>query len=60
LATIAALFTHFMLLRAPVTTDLASWRAPFGLWCVGTVLVLGLGACYIANRGQDRQHEQES
>ena len=27
LATIAALFTHFMLLRAPFTTDFNSWRA---------------------------------
>ena len=27
LATIAALATHFMLLRAPLTTDLSSWRA---------------------------------
>jgi hypothetical protein len=26
-ATIAALFTHFLLLRAPLTTDISSWRA---------------------------------
>jgi tRNA A-37 threonylcarbamoyl transferase component Bud32 len=56
LAAISALFTHFILLRAPVTTDLSSWRAPFGLWCVGTVLVLGFGACYIAGHRHHGQH----
>ena len=35
--------THFILLRAPLTTDLSSWRAPAGLVFIGTVLLLGLG-----------------
>ena len=48
LAAIAALFTHFVLLGAPLTTDLASWRAPIGYWYSGTILVIGLGACYLA------------
>jgi tRNA A-37 threonylcarbamoyl transferase component Bud32 len=52
LAAIAALFTHFVLLRAPITTDLASWRAQPGAWYLGAVLLLGLGACYIARKGQ--------
>jgi hypothetical protein len=52
LSAAAALFTHFVLLRAPVTTDLSSWRAPYGFWYLGAVAVLGLGACYIARKGQ--------
>jgi serine/threonine-protein kinase len=51
LATMAALTTHFVLLRAPVTTDLSSWRGPLGLWFVGFVAVMGLGACYLARGG---------
>ncbi len=41
LATIATLFTHFMLLRAPLTTDLNSWRATAGL--TFTFVLAGLG-----------------
>jgi hypothetical protein len=48
LAAIAALFTHFVLLGAPITTDLSSWRAPLGFWYVGTILAIGLSACYLA------------
>jgi serine/threonine protein kinase len=48
LAAIAALFTHFVLLGAPITLDFGSWRAPLGYWYLGTILVLGLGACYLA------------
>jgi hypothetical protein len=48
LATIAALATHFILLRAPLTTELTSWRGPLALWYVGVVAVAGLGAAYIA------------
>jgi serine/threonine-protein kinase len=48
LAAVAALFTHFVLLGAPITTDLSSWRASLGLWYVATIVLLGLGACYIA------------
>jgi hypothetical protein len=52
LSTIAALFTHFVLLRAPITTDFSSWRAPIGFWYLGVIAVAGLGACYIARKGQ--------
>jgi tRNA A-37 threonylcarbamoyl transferase component Bud32 len=58
LSAVAALFTHFVLLRAPITTDFSSWHATAGMWHVGTVLALGLGACYIANRGQEGRHQQ--
>jgi serine/threonine-protein kinase len=51
LATVAALATHFVLLRAPTTIHLTTWRGPAGLWFVGLVAVAGLGACYIARRG---------
>jgi serine/threonine-protein kinase len=51
LATAAALATHFVLIRAPLTTDFSSWRSPIGLWFLGTVLLAGLGACYIARTG---------
>ena len=50
LATIATLLTHFLLLRAPITTDLGSWRAPAGLVYLGAVLILGLGGVYLAAR----------
>jgi hypothetical protein len=49
LPTVAALVTHFVLLRAPITTDLGSWRGPLGLWFIGVVAAFGLGACYIAS-----------
>ena len=49
LATMAALTTHFVLLRAPLTLDLSTWRGPYGLWFLGFVAVLGLGACYLAS-----------
>jgi len=52
LAAIAALFTHFVLLRAPITTDFSSWHAAVGLWHVGVVLAVGLGACYYARNGE--------
>jgi hypothetical protein len=54
LAAIAALFTHFVLLGAPITTDLSSWRAPLGFWYVGTIALVGFGACYLA---RTRAHE---
>jgi hypothetical protein len=53
LATVAALATHFILLRAPITTDFSSWRASAGLWHVGVVAVVGLGACYLARTQPD-------
>ena len=42
LATIAALATHFMLLRAPLTTDFNSWRAAAGITFL--VVFAGIGA----------------
>ena len=50
LTAIATLATHFILLRAPLTTDFSSWRSTPSLVFVGTVLLLGLGGCYIAAR----------
>ena len=50
LATIAALATHFTLLRAPLTTDLSAWWATTGLVYLGVILALGLGGCYLAAR----------
>ena len=55
LATMAALATHFVLLRAPVTLDFASWRASAGFWFVGLIAVLGLGASYIAAYGNQER-----
>jgi tRNA A-37 threonylcarbamoyl transferase component Bud32 len=52
LSAVAALFTHFVLLRAPITTELSSWHAAIGIWHVGVVLAAGLGACYYARGGQ--------
>jgi len=52
LSAIAALFTHFVLLRAPITTDLSNWHSTIGIWHIGVVLAAGLGACYYARRGQ--------
>ena len=54
LSAVAALFTHFVLLRAPITTDFSSWHATTGLWHAGVVLALGLGACYYARNGEGR------
>jgi hypothetical protein len=54
LATIATLATHFVLLRAPLTTDLSLWWAPTGLVYIGAVLALGLGGCYLAARPAPR------
>jgi Protein kinase domain len=51
LAAVAALATHFILLRAPLTMDWNSWRGPIGLWYLGVVLAAGLGACYLARTG---------
>ena len=48
LATIVTLATHFMLLRAPLTTDFSSWRATPGITYVIVVTVVGLGAAYLA------------
>jgi hypothetical protein len=50
LTAISTLATHFILMRAPLTADLSSWRAPTGFVFLGAVLLLGLGGCYIAAR----------
>jgi serine/threonine-protein kinase len=58
LTAIATLVTHFILLRAPLTTDVSSWRAPAGFVSIGTVLLLGLAGCYLSARpapGADRR-----
>jgi serine/threonine-protein kinase len=52
LSAVAALFTHFILLRAPITINFSSWHATLGLWYLGVLLALGLGACYIARAGR--------
>ena len=52
LSAIGALFTHFVLLRAPITTDVSSWQAATGMWHVGVILAAGLGACYFARYGR--------
>jgi serine/threonine protein kinase len=48
LAAIVALTTHFILLRAPLTTNLSAWWAPIGLWYLVAIAALGLAACYVA------------
>jgi hypothetical protein len=51
LAAVAALATHFILLRAPLTMDLGSWRGPAALWYLGVLVAAGFAACYIAAGG---------
>ena len=48
LATVACLITHFVLLRAPFTTDLSSWHATHGFIFLLTIGGLGLASCAIA------------
>jgi tRNA A-37 threonylcarbamoyl transferase component Bud32 len=48
LATVAALTTHFIMLRAPLTTDFTGWRGSLGLWYLAAVALLGFGAAYVA------------
>jgi tRNA A-37 threonylcarbamoyl transferase component Bud32 len=52
LATAAALTTHFILLRAPITIDTGAWRAPVGYWFLAVIAVAGLGAVYVARNGK--------
>ena len=49
LATVATLTTHFLLLRTPLTTDVASWRFPTTVVLMGAVLALGLAGVAIAS-----------
>jgi tRNA A-37 threonylcarbamoyl transferase component Bud32 len=53
LATIAALFTHFMLLRAPLTTDLNSWRATAGLTFTFVLAGVGLLGAWLARHSSE-------
>jgi hypothetical protein len=48
LSTIAALTTHFILLRSPLTADNSSWTFPTTVVLLGAVLALGLGGVAIA------------
>jgi hypothetical protein len=50
LSTIAALATHFMLLRAPLTFDLSSWRGTPSLAYLLVIGGAGLAAAYLAWR----------
>jgi hypothetical protein len=51
LATMVALTVHFVLLRAPLTLELWSWRGAAAWWFIGAVAIAGLGGAYIARRG---------
>jgi tRNA A-37 threonylcarbamoyl transferase component Bud32 len=48
LGAMAALATHFILLRAPLTADVSLWWAPLGVWYIASIAALGFGACYVA------------
>ena len=48
LATVAALTVHFLLLRAPITTDFSSWRATPGITYLLVIGGAGLLAAYLA------------
>jgi hypothetical protein len=50
LSTVAALVTHFMLLRAPITTELSSWRATPGVTYLVVLAGVGLAAAWLAWR----------
>jgi len=53
LATIVTLFTHFLLIRAPLTTDLASWRATPGIAYTATLAGLALFGAWLARHSTD-------
>jgi len=48
LATVVALSTHFVLLRAPITTEFSSWRGTPGLTYLLVIATVGLLAAYFA------------
>ena len=50
LATIGALFTHFLLLRAPLTTELSSWRGGASLVYLIAIGGVGLYGAYLASQ----------
>jgi hypothetical protein len=49
LATIATLMAHLILIGAPLTTDLSSWRGPTGLVFIGAIVAAGMFGCYVAS-----------
>ena len=53
LATIVTLFTHFLLLRAPLTTDLGSWRATAGITYTITLASLALLGAWLARHSTE-------
>ena len=53
LPTIAALFTHFMLIRAPLTTDLDSWRATASLTYAVTLAGFGCLGAWLARHSNE-------
>jgi serine/threonine-protein kinase len=55
LAVIVALGVHFVLMPAPLTTNLSTWWGPTSLWYVGTVAVLAVVACYVARSSPSLQ-----
>jgi hypothetical protein len=54
LATIAALTAHIVLLHAPMTLDLSSWRGPIGLVFIGAIVAAGVLGCYVASGAAQR------
>jgi hypothetical protein len=50
LATIAALATHFMLLRAPLTTQFGTWRATAGITYIVVTAGVGLLAAWLSRQ----------
>jgi hypothetical protein len=55
LGAMAALATHFILLRGPLTTNSSQWWAPIGFWHLAVVAAMGFGACYIARSSRVTQ-----
>jgi len=53
LATIVSLFTHLTLLRAPLTTDIGSWRAPTGITYTITLAGLALVGAWLARHSTE-------
>jgi hypothetical protein len=48
LATVAALTTHFILLRSPLTLETSSWRFATTIVMLGAVVAMGVTATAIA------------
>jgi serine/threonine-protein kinase len=54
LATIAALAVHIILMNAPMTLDLSSWRGPIGLVFISAIVAAGLFGCHVASGSAQR------